>query len=219
MKRILIILLSALCLTAVKAERVDSLFAAMPDSIIPLLSHDNRLDCLDFYRSHMTTSVTNRLGGKSRITSLSPRCLRLQVTSLSDAEISLWEREGEKPLLMLIYTYHTPAAESIITIYDCSWKKLRTSDFISQPVISSFINVYGSDGDGKASHISAILSEAGIEARADSAVTSVVFSLSLKALGPDVLPEVKSCTSSPLIFQWDGRRFSPSAHPQAAKQG
>ena len=42
-----------------------NLFVEMPDTVIPYLSRNNRLDFVDFMDSNMKAEVTNALGGKS----------------------------------------------------------------------------------------------------------------------------------------------------------
>ena len=69
-------------------------FRQMPDSLMPTLTQNNRLDCLDFLdagmkaevrnrlggTSVMTAEVRNRLGGTSVMTALTPDSLSLQVS-------------------------------------------------------------------------------------------------------------------------------------------
>ena len=43
-------------------------FRQMPDSVMPTLTQNNRLDCLDFLDAGMKAEVRNRLGGTSVMT-------------------------------------------------------------------------------------------------------------------------------------------------------
>ena len=46
---------------------MESVFRQMPDSLIPTLSENNRLDMIDYINSNMKAQVTNLLGGKSEM--------------------------------------------------------------------------------------------------------------------------------------------------------
>ena len=46
---------------------VRDLLKSMPDSVIPYLTENNRLDMIDFMESNMDAVVTNTLGGKSQL--------------------------------------------------------------------------------------------------------------------------------------------------------
>jgi len=74
------LLLAATSLTAAADTlTVAKLFRAMPDSIIPYLSRNNRLDFIDFMESKMKAEVTNSFGGKSQMTALGPDSLVIRM--------------------------------------------------------------------------------------------------------------------------------------------
>ena len=85
MKRLLICLaLVGGCLLPVTAQikTAREAFSQMPDSILPYLTTNNRLDMLDFKDSNMRAVVQNKLGGNSELLTLADDSLTLQ---LSDA--------------------------------------------------------------------------------------------------------------------------------------
>ena len=79
---------------------VDTLYMAMagyfreiPDSLLPTLSENNRLDMLDFMESKMKAEVTNRLGGKSEMTSLTDSTLSIRMSAALKVDMLLLNRE------------------------------------------------------------------------------------------------------------------------------
>ena len=64
-------------------------FTNMPDSLSPLLTAVNRADFIDFLESEMKAEVTNRFGGKSEMTELTPDYIRVQVTPQSTWQMKL----------------------------------------------------------------------------------------------------------------------------------
>lgn len=71
------------CMTSVCSAQEPTLrdvFRQMPDSLLPTLTHNNRLDFLDFLDAGMKAEVKNRLGGTSVMTALTADSLSLQVS-------------------------------------------------------------------------------------------------------------------------------------------
>ena len=84
MRRIITVLTlcMALSLSASAGDGITlrDAFRQMPDSVMPTLTQNNRLDCLDFLDAGMKAEVRNRLGGTSVMTALAPDSLSLQVS-------------------------------------------------------------------------------------------------------------------------------------------
>lgn len=72
------------CMTSVCSAQEPTLrdvFRQMPDSLLPTLTQNNRLDFLDFLDAGMKAEVKNRLGGTSVMTVLTSDSLSLQVSA------------------------------------------------------------------------------------------------------------------------------------------
>lgn len=210
MKKLLTLLLALVSLTA-SAEDIGSLFAAMPDSIIPLLSRNNRLDCLDFYKSGMKNAVINKLSGRSRITGMNERTLSLHLSEASDAQLMLLKGQDNAPLIVMIYTYRSPALESVITLYGKDWHRLRTSDYISLPGVDDFIKEPSAKDDSTRSNLSNardILTDAFVSATADSLGQKITFSLSTANLTSEETKQITPYIIPAKTFVWDGKRFA-----------
>ena len=72
-----------LCITSVCSAQELALrdaFRQMPDSLMPSLMQNDRLDFLDFFDAGMKAEVKNRLGGTSVMTALTNDSLSLQVS-------------------------------------------------------------------------------------------------------------------------------------------
>ena len=107
MKRLsLIFLLVAVTLTsAADSLTIKTLFREMPDSIIPYLSKNNRLDFIDFMESGMKSEVTNSFGGKSLM------------TALTDDSISIRLNEAcQLDLLLLTATHDVDSCRQVIAV-------------------------------------------------------------------------------------------------------
>ncbi|MBQ2519531.1 MAG: DUF3256 family protein, partial [Bacteroidaceae bacterium] len=121
MKRFVLILLLMQAAGSLCGQvRMRDIFAAAPDSIFPLLTKNNRLDCIDFVENKMTARVRNRLGDVAELRTLTDSYLLLQVSAHSTAEMRLLSDS----LFCLIYTYQGPAPDSRVRFFDTTWKPL-----------------------------------------------------------------------------------------------
>ena len=60
---------------------IRDVFKQMPDSLMPYLSQNNRLDFIDFLDANMKAEVKNRLGGTSEMLGLSSDSLSIRMSS------------------------------------------------------------------------------------------------------------------------------------------
>ena len=80
----------------------------MPDSVVPYLSENNKLDLIDFLDSNMKAEVHNQLEGKTAVDSASQ-------------------------IVCLISTYGTDVRDSQLTFYSTRWRKLDATPYITLP--------------------------------------------------------------------------------------
>ena len=144
MKRLLIYITAAILYAAgAEAQNMEKLFAEMPDSIVPVMSKTNRLDCIDFFKSKMTGNVQNIFNGRSSISDLDENYLLLKPTSRSLVEMRLYGAGAETKIIAVAYTYMAPARETALAFYTTKWEKLETADFISLPQKKDFVKESG----------------------------------------------------------------------------
>ena len=142
MKRLLIASLLATATLSALADTltIKTLFKEMPDSVIPYLSRNNRLDFIDFMESGMNAEVTNNLGGKS------------QMTALTDDSISIRLNEACQVVFMLLTTTHdVDSCRQVVAVvrtvgrnndiqeseqpqfYTVNWKPLPVAPQLTEP--------------------------------------------------------------------------------------
>ena len=84
MKKVLLVLFT-LCFALgshAQEKTMSELFKAMPDSLLPYLTTNNRLDMLDFMEAKMKAEVTNLLDGKSEMTALTHDSLSIRMNGV-----------------------------------------------------------------------------------------------------------------------------------------
>ena len=134
MRRYWLLGLLLLVLQTGRAEglKMHDVFKQMPDTLLPTLSENNRLDMLDFMASNMKAEVTNRLGGKSEMTLLTDSTLSIQMSKALKVDMLLLtpttsaDPESED-VICLIETFGTDSLslESTVRFYTPTWKLLN----------------------------------------------------------------------------------------------
>lgn len=121
----ILLAIATLPIQAQEQVTLRNAFADAPDRIFPLLTRNNRLDCLDFAEGKVDMEVKNRVDGTTRIDSLTDDYLRVQMSPKSRTEVRLLpatEQEGQR--LCVIHTCMGPAQDSQVTLYDSHWQLL-----------------------------------------------------------------------------------------------
>lgn len=107
-------------------------FREIPDSLLPTLSRNNRLDMLDFMESKMKAEVTNRLGGKSEMTSLTDSTLSIQMSNALKVDMLLLTPESpadtnSEEVICMIETFGSDSLslDSKVRFFTLSWELLN----------------------------------------------------------------------------------------------
>lgn len=82
-------LVFAMCIAPASAQTIKEVWSDMPDSIMPLLSRNNRLDCVDYWEAGQQGDVRNRLEGKVVILFMNEDSLAVADTEVSSYEMRL----------------------------------------------------------------------------------------------------------------------------------
>ncbi|MCQ2077961.1 MAG: DUF3256 family protein [Bacteroidaceae bacterium] len=124
MKRFLILftLFVALHGGCVQAQDFQTLLRKMPDTVLPLLTHNNMLDFIDFKANNMRAEVTNKMKGKSEMTELTDSTCHIKLTEHSTVVIKLVQGDDE-PCIIVSTTYKTDSVTSQSeTYFSLDWK-------------------------------------------------------------------------------------------------
>lgn len=131
MKRILMTLCLGAAVSALQAQTIRDLFKAMPDSLMPYLTTNNRLDLMDFVDAGMKSKITNLLDGTTEMTRLTDDSLTLQMSPA--LQIDLWKEQADSSVVVYLrrtYQVGEHQKETIVDQYDAQWHLIssRTTD-------------------------------------------------------------------------------------------
>lgn len=136
MKKLLINTLLACTSFACHAQNpsMAALFRQMPDSVLPYLSKNNRLDMLDFQEAQMKAEVTNLFDGKSEMTALTNDSLSIRMSEV--LQVSMKLEEVQEPVDSALYVIHLwrdyqineNQTVRIADVYSPVWRKLSSHE-------------------------------------------------------------------------------------------
>ena len=116
---------------------VRTVFKEMPDSLVPYLSMNNRLDMLDFIDSNMKAEVRNQLDGRSQLTFLDDSRLQLRLNDVSQMEMFLLDVDepvdSASQIVCLIQTLGDNIKESTVRFYSVKWNPLPAERYVRLP--------------------------------------------------------------------------------------
>ena len=114
-------------------------FQSMPDSLLPYLTRNNRLDMIDFVASGMKAEVTNAFDGKSELLSLAADSLVMRLSEALTVRMYLFPIVGEpvdggKMAICMVRTWstHPGEEESASSFYSVRWQPLPSIPLFSE---------------------------------------------------------------------------------------
>ena len=113
-------------------KTMSELFKAMPDTLLPYLSTNNRLDMIDFMEANMKAEVTNLLDGKSEMTALTHDSLSIRMNGVLriDMKLSLVAAPVDSSTQVIrvqrTYQLNENQTERIADVYSTLWRKLSS---------------------------------------------------------------------------------------------
>ena len=125
-KELSLSILIILCLTTnvrVSAKTIKEIWTSLPDSMIVYLDKDTRAECINLLEMNMKPEVTNKLGGKTRIDTLTSNFISVALTESSNMQIRLLPTQSDT-ILCVVHTFCAPPSESSIALYTQDWEKI-----------------------------------------------------------------------------------------------
>ena len=139
MRRVIVAALLALSASQMSGQRLEirDVFKQMPDSLMPYLSQNNRLDFIDFLDANMKAEVKNRLGGTSEMLGLSSDSLSIRMSSSLRADLFLLPLsapvDSVSDVIAMVETFLADSVhgQSHVSYFTTDWKKLSTTPPLS----------------------------------------------------------------------------------------
>ncbi len=206
MKRIIVALMMSVVLVSAKSADIKNLFVEMPDSIMPLLVKNNRLDMLDYMDIGMSAKVKNKLGGESEMTLLKDDMISISMTDVTEYDIKLFYGKDSLVTIAVIETVKGGYSDSNISFYNTKWEKLSTTNLIKMPVLEDFINKKSLRNEENKKLLDELIYRMFVvDVAPDTNTLSVAFSSAEYIIDKDVRNAIFARYS--IIYRWNGKKF------------
>lgn len=123
-----LILLCLMVNTNVYAKSIKEIWTSLPDSMLVYLDKNIRTECINLMETGMKPEVTNKLGGKTKIDTLTSNFISVTLTKASTLQIKLMPTQNDT-ILCVVHTFNAPVAESSIMLYTQEWEKISDITF------------------------------------------------------------------------------------------
>lgn len=207
MKHFFLIVTATLCVWTAKAQDMERIFAEMPDSIVPVMTKNNRLDCIDFYKSKMKSNVENIYGGKSELLALGNDYLFIRPTQKSAVAMKRLATSSGDTIIVVVSTYLSPAKESDVVFYSGKWERLSAQKLISPPEKGDFYSKSDTCDAARLSYARAAGEDAFVYAELSENEPVISYGLSLESLMPEDEAKVTPYLSGKIVYKWNGKAF------------
>jgi hypothetical protein len=134
---LMLLFIAQVCCVNAQKPRIADVFKNMPDSLMPYLSANSRLDMIDFMEAGMRAEVTNLLQGDSEMTLLTADSLSIRMSDVLTLDLQLSGVAEPVDSSMFVvrmvrtYTINEHQTESIVDIYSTVWRHLSSERIVS----------------------------------------------------------------------------------------
>ena len=139
----LLFIICYLLFSPIGAQTMRDVIKQMPDSLVPYLKQNARLDFIDFIDSGMKAEVSNDLGGKSQLAELTDDFASLKLNSASQIQLRLLDVQepvdDANQIICMVRTFGDTMRESTIEFYSVTWRPLPIESRITLPPYMHYI--------------------------------------------------------------------------------
>lgn len=205
----IVLLLIGVCGFSVSgtAQTMKEVFLSMPDSVMPLLSKDNRADFVDFLASKMQARVKNAYDENAYMDTLTADYTYLRPTPSSSVTMKLLPLSDSIKIICLVHTYQADAADSKLLFFDTKWHPLDGARFVSNPSTDDFLQEAKAGDELTFSSVKNKLNVSMVVAHLSPANTDLTFTYDDRYLSQEDQKLVKGYIRSAITKKWENGKF------------
>ena len=178
----------------------------MPDSVLGIMTKNNRLDCIDFIENDMEAKVRNRFDGFSVLKALTADYLDLQLTPNCRVEMKLLPAEDTLNYICVARTYSGPVTETKVALYAPDWNVLPEEKWIPFPAYADFWETNDSVDKEEVSRLQHLQDMRFVTASLQPDDMRLTFVLQPGEVDKEEAERMKKVLR-PVVYEWQGKRF------------
>jgi hypothetical protein len=212
MKKVLIsLVLCTLALFADAQVSMRDIWLSMPDSILPYLNKNLRMEHLDFVDMHVKSEVKNLLHEEGVLDTLTTDFAAYYLPQSSSLEMKLLTMADSAQVLCVVKTVMAPEAESEIRFFDTNWKPVAGNFGLpvqasESEIMKQFTSKPTDMTDDRFSELRDMIDPVMLSASLSVSSPDITVCLSVPVLTSDERKEV-SVIVKQISFKWDGIKY------------
>lgn len=210
MKKKILLLLSLAAALQLQAKSMVELWNAMPDSVIPYIDRNHRLEMTEFIGMGLSGDVDNGLQGKSKMDTITADYIRLTLNESMVMQLKRLPSVTGDSLLCVVKTWLAPEPESELTLYTQDWQPLEQSQLVGDRPWADWRTALWTRPDTMAVADFDALRTATDLVLVAATLAPQTATITLQGTAPVALaadkPRLKAALP-PRTFTWDGRAF------------
>lgn len=176
------------------------------DSVLGIMTKNNRLDCIDFIENDMEAKVRNRFDGFSVLKALTVDYLDLQLTPNCRVEMKLLPAEDTLNYICVARTYSGPVTETKVALYAPDWNVLPEEKWIPFPAYADFWETNDSVDKEEVSRLQHLQDMRFVTASLQPDDMRLTFVLQPGEVDKEEAERMKKVLR-PVVYEWQGKRF------------
>lgn len=204
--RVLFILFSLSVTVNLSAQKMRDVFGSMPDSVLEVMTRNNRLDCIDFIENNMEAKVRNRFDGHSVLNKLTDDYLDLSLTQRTNVQMKLLPISDSLNMVAIVWTYSAPSSESVMRLFSDKWEELQLKDYLTAPAYDEYWVAGDSVSEDDVERLKSAQDMRFVRMNLDADSCRLVFELQTGEVEKEVAEEMGNLLR-PIEYRWDGKRF------------
>lgn len=210
MKKLFLLMIVFALTASVDAKSLRELWLSMPDSLLPTLDNNLRLELVDLVDMKVKPEVKNLLGEECLIDTLTSDFLEVTTSSSAKVQMCLLPMGTGDSILCVIKNFSAPAMESEVRFYDSQWKETGSKAYLPSDIsqLSRYLNAKPDTlGEDEYQERLSLLEPIVVSAKFSYPSKSLVFSVSLPLVSNDDKGKLNAILSQ-RKFKWNGKRFN-----------
>ncbi len=210
MKKMKFMVLACLLLASstVGARSMKDLLVSMPDSLVPYLDKNLRLEFAELQEMGVKAEVQNLLGDTSVMDTLTADFVQLRTSRVSTLQMKKLPVSGGDSLLCVVKTFSGPEKDSELYLYSQDWKPLPCS-FDLQSLAGALVQKPDTMNEERFVELKGMIEPKMVYALLLQHEDALVVRLSLPLLSEEDKKQVNAIKMQ-RKFNWNGKTFNES---------
>ncbi len=210
MKKMKFMVLACLLLASstVGARSMKDLLVSMPDSLVPYLDKNLRLEFVELQEMGVKAEVQNLLGDTSVMDTLTADFVQLRTSRVSTLQMKKLPVSGGDSLLCVVKTFSGPEKDSELYLYSQDWKPLPCS-FDLQSLAGALVQKPDTMNEERFVELKGMIEPKMVYALLLQHEDALVVRLSLPLLSEEDKRQVNAIKMQ-RKFNWNGKTFNES---------